>query len=169
MKSATLIWSIDWFFSVSRPTRTRSLQHAEESAQFSLRDSPQLQPPAGLADNWGNNAKCTNQNNSRNLNHRETLTQVKLQIVIGKPWFCVSYFVPFSSKNTRNLNQLQQNQYNKSINLQGSTLILTSSIAIMQDPCPAPQDHWALQTSNLLQWGNLWPCPAAAPAGGGTS
>lgn len=43
------------------------------------------------------------------------------------------------------------------------------SIAFMQDPCPPPQDHWALQTSNLLQWGNLWPRPAAAPACGGNS
>lgn len=39
----------------------------------------------------------------------------------------------------------------------------------MQDPCPPSQDHWALQTSNLLQRGDLWPYPAAVPARGGNS
>lgn len=50
-----------------------------------------------------------------------------------------------------------------------NTSLKSPSIAFMQDRCPPPQDHWALQTSNLLQWGNLWPHPAAAPACGGNS
>lgn len=39
--------------------------------------------------------------------------------------------------------------------------------AFVQDPMPPPEDHWAFQTSNLLQRDNLWPRPAAAPACGG--
>lgn len=67
------------FFSVPGTTRTRSLQHAQESAEFSLRDPPRLQPPTGLVNNWGSDTKCKSQKNSRCLFHRQTHTQEEHQ------------------------------------------------------------------------------------------
>lgn len=45
-------------FSVPRASRIRPLQYAQESSGFSLWNAPQLQPPTGLANNWGNHPKC---------------------------------------------------------------------------------------------------------------
>lgn len=43
--------------SVPRASRIRPLQYAEESEEFPLWNAPQLQPPTGLANNWGNYTK----------------------------------------------------------------------------------------------------------------
>lgn len=45
--------------SVPHASRIRPLQYAEESEEFPLWNAPQLQPPTGLANNWGNYSKCS--------------------------------------------------------------------------------------------------------------